>query len=141
MRALKWSKKYEVFVPELDAEHRNVFRITEELHTSVAARGAGEHVHTLLNELLADLEEHFRHEEQLMRAARYPSFEWHKRQHETVRNRVKAFVRQNGSVEPEALTELLGFLSGWLRDHTSLTDRMMCSYVRNYRRANPAEAS
>lgn len=140
MQALKWNKKHEVFVPELDAEHRNVFRIVEELRTAVEAPGTGERVQALLSELLSDMDEHFRHEERLMREARYPSFEWHRQQHETARKRVKEFGRQQPEGNPEALSTLLDFLCNWLREHTSLTDRMMCAYVRNYRRAHPTEA-
>jgi hypothetical protein len=34
----------------------------------------------------------------------------------------------------------LEFLEGWLRDHITLTDRMMAAHVRNYERANATSA-
>jgi hemerythrin len=141
MQPFKWNKKHEVFVPELDAEHRNLFRIAEELRVALAAGAGGEQVQALLGALLAGAEDHFRHEERLMRAAGYPSYEWHRQQHDTVRKRVKGFSTQIAAGEPEALTAMLEFLAIWLREHTSLTDRMMCAYIRNYRRLHSALAS
>ena len=43
--------------------------------------------------------------------------------------------------ESDALEMLMEFLAGWLKDHTSVTDRMMGAYVRNYERLHHAVAS
>ena len=142
MQPFKWNKKHEVFVPELDAEHRNLFRTVEELRVAVAAGGGGEHVHALLAALVAGAEDHFRHEERLMRSAHYPSFDWHKRQHDTARKRLKEF-----SAKIEA-GDSAGRARRWWnfwwpgsRDHAGLTDRMMGAYIRNHRRLHAALAS
>jgi hemerythrin len=139
MQPFKWNKKHEVFVPELDAEHRNIFRAAEELRA--ASAGDPERVRVLLSELVAGAEEHFRHEERLMRASGYPSWEWHKQQHDTVRKRLKTFAGQIEAGDPDALTALLDFLAIWLKEHTSLSDRMMSAYLRNYRRLHATAAS
>ncbi len=141
MQPFKWNKKHEVFVPELDAEHRNIFRVAEELRVAVSAGGVTERVQTLLSELIAGAEEHFRHEEQLMRASEYPSLGWHKQQHETVRKRIRTFAGRIQAGDADALAGLLDFLAIWLKEHTALSDRMMSAYLRNYRRLHTAAAS
>jgi hemerythrin len=138
MQPFKWNKKHEVFVPELDAEHREVFRVAEELR-AIASAGDGEQTQTLLSKLAADAEEHFRHEERLMRSAHYPLLDWHKKQHETVRKRIRKYSAEMNAGDPQAVTALLDFLAVWLKDHTGLSDRMMGAYIRNYRRLH-AEA-
>ena len=141
MQPFKWNKKHEVFVPELDAEHRNLFRILEELRAAVAAGGGEEQVHSLLAALAAGAEEHFRHEERLMRSAQYSAFDWHKRQHDTARKRLKEFSGRVEAGDSEAAPALLEFLIPWLADHAGLTDRMMGAYIRNHRRLHAALAS
>ena len=75
-----------------------------------------------------------------MESVKYPSYGWHKQQHSTARRRLKLLAPLIESGESEAAELLLDFLEGWLRDHTSVTDRMMAAYVRNYERANATSA-
>jgi hemerythrin-like metal-binding protein len=141
MALIKWSDGNAVYLPEIDAEHRSVFLIAGELHKALLARATPEKVRAVLRNLLAQTEGHFQHEERLMRAVDYPAYEWHKRQHDTVRKRVKAMARHVAGGDSDAPTLLLDFLEGWLRDHTALSDRMMASYLRNHERVHYRKAS
>ena len=141
MALFHWSDSNAVYLPEIDAEHRSLFLIAGELHKALHARTTSEKFRAVLRNLLAHTEGHFQHEERLMRAVDYPSYGWHKRQHDTVRKRVKALARRIADGDSDAPMLLLEYLSGWLRDHTGLTDRMMASYLRNHDRVNSRKAS
>lgn len=139
MRLFRWSEENDVFLAQIDAEHRDLFRIANGLQQAVAGKatdGVREHLHALI----AHAEDHFSHEEWLMESVKYPSYGWHKQQHNTARRRLKLLAPLIESGESEAAELLLDFLEGWLRDHTSVTDRMMAAYVRNYERANATSA-
>jgi hemerythrin len=138
MRLFRWSKAHAVFVPEIDDEHRAIFRIADELQQAVDSEAPQFQVLEILHRLIAQAEDHFTHEESLMRSLRYPAFEWHRQQHETVRKRARKFVPQIEAGDPEAATLLIGFLSQWLKEHTGLADRMMGAYVRNQNRLHHA---
>jgi hemerythrin len=141
MLSFKWSKAHAVFLPEIDAEHRNIFRMADELHKAMNAGADSDRVLTLLRGVLAAAEVHFNREERLMRSLEYPLYQWHKQQHDTVRKRGREFLKRIEAGESAALESLMAFLAGWLKDHTSLTDRMMGAYVRNYERLHAAIAS
>jgi len=139
MRHFRWSEENEVFLAQIDAEHRDLFRIADALQQAVAGNAAvavKEHLHTLI----AHAEEHFSHEEWLMQSVRYSAYGWHLQQHNTARRRLKLLAPLVESGESEAAELLLEFLEGWLRDHTTVTDRMMAAHVRNYERANATSA-
>jgi hypothetical protein len=70
-----------------------------------------------------------------MRAARYPSFRWHKQQHDCAHKRVVAFLARIQTGDPKARTELVQYLTSFLNDHTRLPDRMLAAYLRNRERA------
>src|SRR5260370_33333581 len=95
----------------------------------------------ILGNLWETAEEHYRHEERLMRAMHYSSFEWHKRQHNAARKKSKPLPRRTEGGDAAAAEELLTFLSVWLRDHMGVADRMMGAYLRNYLRFNTSLAS
>ncbi len=135
MRLFKWSKTEATFIDDIDAEHQDIFRLAGELHQAMLAGAPAPRLQEILKRLIASFERHFRHEERLMRSVDYPIYDWHKRQHDTVRKRLRLFLPRIESGEPEAAPLLLEFFSWWLKDHTRLTDRMMSAYVRNHARA------
>ena len=141
MGLFKWSSAHSVYLPEIDAEHRALYRLGEELHQAVLAGAKPAQTRPILLNLLESAEAHFRHEERLMRAMRYTALDWHKGQHDAVRKRAKKQLKLLDSGHPDAAMELLQFLAIWLRDHLSVSDRMMGAYLRNYLRFNTSLAS
>jgi hemerythrin len=139
MRHFRWSPDNEVFLAQIDAEHRDLFWIAEGLQQAIAGKAVAADVKEHLHALMAHAEEHFSHEERLMQSVKYASYGWHKQQHDTARRRLKLFAPLIESGDSEAAELLMDFLEGWLQDHTSLTDRMMAAHVRNYERANAIE--
>jgi hemerythrin-like metal-binding protein len=134
MRAFRWSKSNEVFVRELDDEHQVVFHGLGELQNALHTGVSRTQVNEILHRLIACLEEHFGHEEKLMRGARYLSFDWHRQQHNTVRKRLRHFAPAIEQGDRDAGHKLIEFLSRWLEDHTAVSDRMMGAYLRNQER-------
>jgi hemerythrin len=134
MQLFQWGKQYDVFSPQLDAEHREVFRLGGDLHKAVTSKAPKARVNELLRALIGKAEDHFSHEERLMREMRYQAYDWHKGQHDGVRRRVKAFVRRIEAGDGGAAEELLQYLASWMRDHTAVTDRMMSARLRAYER-------
>ena len=131
MQLFKWTKAHSVFLPEVDAEHRNLYRLAEELHQSIEAGARAPRIQNEMQSLLDALEEHFAHEERLMKAAACESYEWHKQQHNTVRKKGKRFLADFAAGDRHVPLDFLAFLARWLQDHLSLTDRMMGAQVRN----------
>lgn len=141
MQSFKWTKAHAVYLPQVDAEHRNLFRMAEELHQAARTGTEAARVRELIRPLLAAIEEHFAHEERIMKAAACPDFGWHKLQHDTMRKRMGLFASDIEAGNTEAPMAMLEYMSRWLRDHLSLTDRMMGAHVRNYERLAAKAAS
>ena len=141
MKPFRWTKSNTVFIPELDGEHKTVFRIAGELQQALEAGAGTAELEPRLTELMEHCEAHFEREERLMRESVCPSYEWHKGQHNTARKSFRTFLPEIRQGNREALGMLLEFLAGWLRNHMALTDRIMAAHVRNYRRIAARAAS
>jgi hemerythrin len=135
-----WSTENEVFIAQIDAEHRDIFQLAEGLERAFETQAPPAEIREHLHALAAHAEEHFSHEEWLMQSVSYPSYGWHRQQHDTARRRLKLFVPLVEEGNIEAIDAFLEFLAGWLTDHTGVTDRMMASFVRNYERAHATSA-
>jgi hemerythrin len=141
MARFRFTSAHSVYLPEIDAEHRALFSIGEELQKAMDQGADLARLRPTLVNLLASVEAHFKHEERLMKAAHYSAFVWHKKQHDAVRWRVRRLVKRIDAGEPVAGEELLEFLHEWLKTHTQVSDRMMGAYIRNVIRFNTAVAS
>ena len=141
MSLFKWSNAHSVYLPEIDAEHRTLYRLGDELHKAVLAGADAARLQPILVNLLETAEQHFRHEERLMRAIHYTAFDWHKRQHDAVRKRAKAAVRRVAAGDSAVVGELIEFFGDWMRGHVAVADRMMSARLRNYLRFNTSVAS
>ena len=123
---------YAVFISEIDAEHKTLFRRVEELRTARRTR------HEVLQSIASHLQDHFAHEERLMRISRYDALAWHKQQHDGARRQVKWFVKRIEQGDRKAAGEMTEYLAGWLESHVPVTDRMMAAYLRNFERRQAA---
>ena len=141
MRSFKWTKAHAAFIPEIDAEHRNLYRIGEELHEALVSGATASLLVEKFRALAAAAEEHFTYEERLMRSSHYASMAWHKHQHDTYRKRIAQFLPQIEAGDTQACILLLDFTSDWFRDHTGLTDRMLGAFLRNWGRLQARAAS
>lgn len=132
MRTLKWSTSDAVFVAEMDDEHKEIFDAVDALRSAVGTKATG--VRKAIGLLADRIQEHFAHEERLMRAARYESFRWHKETHDNAGRRVKQYARRIARGEVAAATELIEYLTGWLPEHTRVADMMLGAFLRNHQR-------
>ncbi|MBS1859710.1 MAG: hemerythrin family protein [Acidobacteria bacterium] len=134
MSLFRWGSEHEIYLPEIDAEHRGLFLAGEELHRALAAGATPDRIKEGLHSLLQLTEAHFLHEERLMRASGFEAYEWHRRQHDTLRKR----AREIDGGDNLSVTAALDYLAGWLRDHTSVADRIMAAHIRNWGRRKAA---
>ena len=123
-----------MFVTEIDDEHKGIFEAAADCREIFASGCDLPRIRNATERLANRIHEHFAHEERLMRAARYGSLRWHKQSHDSARRRVKGFVLRIERDDREAGTELIEYLTSWLRDHTRLADRMMAAALRNHLR-------
>jgi hemerythrin-like metal-binding protein len=140
MSHFQWSSQYAVYVPEIDAEHRAILVAGAELERAAAARAPRAKIREMFRALLEGAEDHFAHEERLMRGMRYDAFDWHKKQHDGVRRKLREFGKRIEANDRRAPEEMLAYLAHWLHDHLALTDRMMGARLRNFERQHAGVA-
>ena len=141
MKRTKWSNSSSVYIPEIDAEHRSLYRSVEELQKAARAAVPAEQILVLVEEAATHIAGHFAHEERLMKATHYPSAEWHKRQHEGATRRVLELYQPIKCGDETAAPALVEYLAGWMQDHITVADRMMAAHLRGWDRLHTSLAS
>ena len=114
--SIQWSPSLAVGVPEIDAQHQELFRRAERLVTALRAGERGE-VEPLVRYLTEYVVEHFSAEERYMSEIGYPGLEAHR---EDFTEMIADYERK-GPTPLVALT-MHNWLSDWLRRHVGGLD-------------------
>lgn len=128
-----WKPSYDIGVPEIDYDHRQLVGLVNELYEAMKQGHGYEIVDEMIDRLLAYAQSHFATEEGFMRAARYPRLAVHQLEHERFCDEVTAMDarRRAGKLPPSA--EMMEFLCEWLRGHVTTSDKEMGRYLRSVR--------
>jgi hemerythrin-like metal-binding protein len=138
MPQVRLNEEPSIHLPELDAEHRSISRLAEELKNATAKHATQAQINAALRALLAEVEDHFTHEERMMRTARYGLIAWHKSQHDGLRRRTGDFAARIRAGDKSAAKELFQYVKRWMRDHVAVADNMLGAAIRNYQRGHAA---
>ncbi|MCL2357169.1 MAG: hemerythrin family protein [Defluviitaleaceae bacterium] len=126
-----WDKKYETGNSQVDSEHKEIFRLVQQ----VCDEGAGEAVNSTINFLTGYTLSHFKHEERLMEESNYPAVSVHKKQHEDFVKEVLALKeRVANETDPfKNNADIKKVIVNWLTDHVLGSDKLMANHYANTR--------
>jgi hemerythrin len=134
VQSLTWSTSDAVFVTDIDDEHQEICCAACDLKAALGAARPPSELIELTQRLVDRIEDHFGHEERLMRASRYSAFEWHREKHDAARKRVGPLVIQVLGGNDEAGPALVDYLERWMEDHMRTADMMLGAFLRNCQR-------
>lgn len=132
--AIQWSSALALGVPEIDAQHAELFRRVDLLHDAMLARDRAEAVR-LLEYLHQYVRAHFALEEELMREVGYPALAAHAGEHGKFARTVAALERELSERGATAALVLVleREVSGWLQQHVYSTDGELGWWLRERR--------
>ena len=120
---ISWSPKYSVNHPVMDAQHKQLIGLINELYSAMCQRRGKDVLQKILDELIKYTKVHFGSEEKLMRDMNYVEFAQHRHIHKILTQQVIRL--QNKFKEGKILLsiEVMEFLKNWLINHIQGTDK------------------
>ena len=83
-----WNDSYSVRIPQIDAQHKGLIRLINDLHSAMAAGKGKEALGTILDELVRYTESHFKYEEGMLRQRQYSGLAAHQSEHQKLTGQV-----------------------------------------------------
>lgn len=128
----EWSEKLEFGLPAIDDQHRQLF----ELAATFAGNGDQIRVMKTLAMLGDYVRVHFREEEELLAACRYPDLEAHKALHREFRGMLLTLLdNAKGMTLDEIAAEVQYLINGWFYNHILRVDVEYVGHVKAARAA------
>jgi hemerythrin len=130
MSLFQWDNKFLVGHSDIDAQHKRLFQLADELHTAMAAGNAKAKLSETLNSLIAYTKMHFANEERLMIAHKYPDYQAHKLLHDKLTAQVVEFQKDFAAGRTVLTIDLMQFLKNWLSQHIGKTDQKVAEFLK-----------
>ena len=133
MNPFTWNDKYSLGCPDIDDEHKALFRMAAQLHEAIGNGTSQKELTTLFAKLVSYARFHFEDEEALMRRSGYPEYERHCREHANLTAKVCLLEWQfrNGHANVDIAT--MEFLSSWLQHHVCSADQRVSEHLKQGR--------
>lgn len=126
--SVAWSDALSVGVDELDAQHKVLVGLVNEMHNAIDQGYGDEVVESILTRLTEYTRIHFAVEESLMRLAGYPDLEAHREEHRALIVQINTLRGRADTGEPAISVELMHFLKDWLTTHIMVSDQAYARY-------------
>ena len=130
---LEWSERFSVGVAALDEDHKRLVSVIDKLFTAHSAGTAAGTVDTILDELISYTDQHFVHEEGLLREHGYPDLREHEIAHQRLVTsilRVSLDWREDESAT--TILKLAELLKTWLVEHIVGMDRQYQDFLTEH---------
>lgn len=131
MALMEWNDKMSVGIDSIDAQHKKLVALLNELYDGVQQGHTKEALGTVLSGLVDYTVAHFKYEEDLFAKTGYAEKDAHKAEHD-------AFTRKVGDVQEKYKTgvntslslEVMTFLKNWLTNHIMGTDQKYTAHLK-----------
>jgi hemerythrin len=124
MAFFEWVDDYTVNIDEIDAQHKRLVAMLDDLYEAIKAGKGSSALDKILSEMVDYSKTHFATEEYYMTKYDFPGYAAHKKEHDSFA--VKACeLQQRTCKRTIAITmETANYLMDWLRDHVLGTDKL-----------------
>ena len=125
-----WQAKYSVGIPEIDAQHKKLIALINDLFKAMRTGGGDQVMAKLFQSLLQYTEQHFTFEENLMRKGRYAGLTAHIEEHRKLIAEVHDLHRKFLAGKITITMQVMTFLKEWLQNHILGSDAKYARVLR-----------
>ena len=123
MALIEWTAGLTLGVQEIDNQHRRLVAMINDLNDAMRQGKGKDVMGKIIDGLIAYTATHFKLEEKYFDQFAYPEAYKHKSEHNKFVQKVSEFRAGFGKGKLGLSTEVMNFLSDWLKDHIQGSDR------------------
>ncbi len=129
MSFISWTDDLSVHIESVDAQHKTLIHIINDLYESMQAGKANTVMRKILTELADYTITHFSYEERLFKQYAYPDMVAHQKSHANLVTQVRELQKQLDGGAPISI-KTFSFLKKWLTEHIMKDDRNYSQFLR-----------
>lgn len=126
---VRWSDDLRIDGGVVDAEHRTLIDLANRVIATEDVRGRLDEFRQLVKSLFRYMENHFDHEEELMRESGYPELERHAARHREIVRDMNELLRRQRDIN-EYAAALQQYMVDWVVTHIMQEDKKLVGAIR-----------
>lgn len=134
MAYFEWADDMVIDGGVIDADHRLLVELVNELHTATAEGQGRAVVESLLHRVITSTQDHLRNEEQVMAQMGFPDLDNHKIGHQHFMNELWELEKKLQSGSITVASQLSSVLRDWLSLHIRRNDKEILRFQRRQAR-------
>lgn len=131
MEPLIWTPQFSVGVDELDRQHKRIVKFINALIEAQSSYSGSEIVSEVLTHMRIYGQEHFRCEEEYMRACQFPELEAHQQTHKEFKIQAAQYCNAVLEEQENINDRIFEFLLNWWKTHILETDMKYKPYLKS----------
>lgn len=131
MAFFAWGKEYETGIKEVDAQHKKLIELINELYEAMRCGKGMEVMGKILSDLIKYTKTHFTYEEYLMGTYGFPELSSHKSEHQGFTSKVLDFERDFKEGKVGLTVQVMNFLKEWLANHILKIDKKYVPFLKS----------
>ncbi len=130
VQIIEWQDEYSVGIEEVDAQHKELVAILDDLYNALLKAQGAEVVGSTLERLTEYTRNHFATEERLFKKYSYPEEQEHKKEHGEFLQKLNSFIKEHERGNKLIGVDLVHFVRDWFEDHFKVTDYRYSSFFK-----------
>lgn len=130
MEEIVWTDEFNIGIPEIDSQHRQIIDILNRLLREPDAQTTSETVSDTLHDMTRYAQEHFSTEEEILAYSNFPDLAAHKEQHFAYRKKTVDLCKDTMLGFQAVPKDLLQYLRDWWSDHILVEDMKYREFVQ-----------
>ncbi len=124
----EWGKEFETGVPQMDKQHKNLFKLAKEFYTALKSSNRDKAREKLLAFTNA-LKAHLIDEERFMEEIKFPELEDHKKLHQNLREMIEEVKEEFERNDHKAYQRSISLIMSWLFTHIKKSDKKYGEFI------------
>lgn len=133
MHLIEWDNTYELGIQTIDDHHRKLIELLNKSYDLLLLSADKTEIQLILYELAEYADYHFDAEEHLMKEVGYQGLMPHADKHNNFKNQLAVLMQDYLSRSPNVNTDIILFLTDWLKKHILKDDRKFAIYLSRSR--------
>ena len=132
MQLMKWSSELELGLEHIDAQHKQLFNMINELNIAVEYNRPNTDMLPIVERLQQYAYTHFKAEEDIFTQYEYTDREVHEAEHTKFLESIKYIRRQCELLDTPMASKIKEFLMGWLSNHIKTKDKEYKRFIEKH---------
>ncbi|MDR0312785.1 MAG: bacteriohemerythrin [Treponema sp.] len=128
---VKWIPEYEVGIKLIDAQHRELVSLANDLYRACVAtdNSIGAVFKEAMSKMVEYVRFHFQAENVLLERIGYPDYQAHRKEHETLIKKILEAAKEYDKGNKLVPNHFVRTLKDWVFSHIAVTDQRFAIYV------------